>query len=228
VGRPDPTPRSLREILPPGAVAVELEAPDRSQDRLYAGELELIADAVESRRREFTDGRACARRALSVIGLSPVAILAARDGAPIWPEGVVGSISHKRHYRAAAVARSSDLLGLGIDAELNEPLPDRVLGSIADSDELQDVERLHATCDQIAWDRLLFSAKEAVVKATQPLGLGRADFRASTVRLHTAGNTFEATPAFSSTATGHGTIPTVTGRWLARPDLLLVVASIRA
>jgi 4'-phosphopantetheinyl transferase EntD len=228
VGGPDPTPRSLRAILPSGVVAVELEAPDRSPDELYAEERELIADAVESRRREFTDGRACARRALSMIGLPPVAILAGGDGAPVWPQGVVGSITHKRHYRAAAVARSSDLLGLGIDAELNEPLPDGVLGSIADSDELRDVERLHARCDQIAWDRLLFSAKEAVVKAVQPLGLGRADLRASTVRLHAASNLFEATPAFSPTATGHSTIPTVTGRWLTRADLLLVVAAIRA
>ena len=50
---------------------------------------------------------------------------------PLWPAGVVGSITHCDGYRAAAVARATDLATVGIDAEPHEPLPDGVLAAIA-------------------------------------------------------------------------------------------------
>ncbi|HEY3692789.1 MAG TPA: hypothetical protein VGL46_21300 [Pseudonocardiaceae bacterium] len=42
---------------------------------------------------------------------------------PVWPPGVVGSLTHCTGYRAAAVAHRRGVLTVGIDAEPHEPLP---------------------------------------------------------------------------------------------------------
>jgi 4'-phosphopantetheinyl transferase EntD len=138
----------------------------------------------------------------------------------VWPDGVVGSITHKGRYRAAAVARASELAGLGIDAELDEPLPAGVLETIASPRELEEVQRLLAERPGLAWDRLLFSAKEAAVKATQPLLAGAAGVRAVEVRLDAAGS-------YSATLAGsRGDLrDAIEGEWIGAHRLLLTVAS---
>lgn len=84
------------------------------------------------RQREFATARSCARTALARLGVPPVPVLASPRGAPRWPAGVVGSITHCDGYRAAAVAYTRDVVSLGIDAEPDEPLPnDGTLGPIA-------------------------------------------------------------------------------------------------
>ena len=60
----------------------------------------------------------------------------------MWPEGVIGSITHKGTYRAAAVAPALALAGLGVDAELDGPLPGGVLESIALASEREEIARL--------------------------------------------------------------------------------------
>jgi 4'-phosphopantetheinyl transferase EntD len=133
---------------------------------------------------------------------------------------VIGSITHKGTYRAAAVARAGPLAGLGIDAELDAPLPRGVLESIALESELEELERLAATDIAVCWDRLLFSTKEAAVKAAQPLGLGRPDLRSTEIALDERAASFTAALALPSGRLG----PEVSGRWLARGGLLIAVA----
>lgn len=41
----------------------------------------------------------------------------------MWPDGVVGSMTHCDGYRAAAVAHAGEVLGVGIDAEPHFPFP---------------------------------------------------------------------------------------------------------
>lgn len=159
---------------------------------LYAEELVAVADAAQGRRREFAAGRMCARRALERLGVPPGPLPPGENGAPVWPDGIVGSITHKGRYRAAAVAFSHDLAGLGVDAELDAPLPSGVLESIASPLECDDVEGLSAEAPGIAWDRLLFSTKEASVKAAQPLGAGPVAVRSVEVRLDPGAFTFSA------------------------------------
>ncbi|WP_306332212.1 4'-phosphopantetheinyl transferase [Streptomyces sp. KL109B] len=65
----------------------------------------LIARAVPKRRNEFTTVRACAHDALAGLGLAPVPLLPDERGAPGWPPGVVGSMTHCPGYGAAAVPR---------------------------------------------------------------------------------------------------------------------------
>ncbi|HEY6480768.1 MAG TPA: 4'-phosphopantetheinyl transferase, partial [Streptosporangiaceae bacterium] len=112
----------IEEILPPSVAAAE-EFGDRPDAVLFPEEEAVIGRAIEKRRREFTTARACARAALARLGQPPVAILPGERGAPGWPPGIVGSITHCAGYRAAAVARVSQVLAIGLDAEPDLPLP---------------------------------------------------------------------------------------------------------
>ena len=219
---------ALLEILPAGAVGAELldEEGDVLPGELFAEERSAIADASDGRRREFLGGRVCARRALELLGISPVAVPIAVDGAPVWPDGIVGSITHKGRYRAAAVAFASDVAGLGIDAELNGPLPAGVIERIASPAEIEEVERLLADRPGIAWDRLLFSAKESAVKAVQT---SVQTLYGDSQGLAAVGVGFDAdTRAFTGAARLAREMATgatsLEGRWELRAGLLIVAA----
>ncbi|WP_093711612.1 4'-phosphopantetheinyl transferase family protein [Actinacidiphila alni] len=137
---------------------------------LFPEEAAAVAKAVARRRAEYAAGRACARAALAALGHEPGPIPRDPDrGAPVWPAGVVGSITHCDGYRAAAVARTTDVHTLGIDAEPHGPLPDGVLKVVtATGEETANLERLGKEAPEVHWDRLLFSAKETVYKAWYP------------------------------------------------------------
>jgi 4'-phosphopantetheinyl transferase EntD len=106
------------------------------------------------------------------LGVPVVAIPNGPNGEPIWPAGVVGSITHCEGYRACAVARSDAVATLGIDAEPNAPLPDGLLEEVAFGRELELVALYAGGEDvdgRVDLPRLLFSAKEAIYKAWFPL-----------------------------------------------------------
>lgn len=101
---------TILSLLPHGAAGAEAFADGWVADMLPSEEA-LVARAVDKRRREFATGRDCARRALSQLGWDEVPILAGPKREPLWPAGIVGSITHCPGYCAAIVARSTSLLG---------------------------------------------------------------------------------------------------------------------
>lgn len=130
------------------------------------------------------------------------------------------------------MARSADILTLGIDAEPHAPLPDNVIEIILATPEeeaaLTGLTRLHPG---IHWDRLLFSAKETVYKAWYPFHHRMLAFKEAEL-LFTRGP-----QAPGDTAPAHGTytarllIPgplltaetgpeVFTGRWIVRDGYL--------
>jgi len=151
-------------------VAVETYGDDGVEGTtLYPEEQALLTRSVEKRRREFTAVRGCARRAMEKLGVAPAPILPGERGAPQWPAGVIGSMTHCDGYNAAALVRATDLASLGIDAEPHLVLPEGVLDSVALPTEMARLGRLRAQIPGVHWDRLLFSAKESVYKAWFPL-----------------------------------------------------------
>jgi 4'-phosphopantetheinyl transferase EntD len=154
------------ERLLPAWVSVReaRDDPSEAMSQLFDVERAYLARAVERRRREFATVRWCARRALGALGVAPVALPRGAYGAPVWPEGFVGSMTHCDGYRAAAVGRNAEVIALGIDAEPNEPLPPLVGRSVASEREWEMAAALRG----VAGGRLLFSAKEAVYKAWYP------------------------------------------------------------
>ncbi|MCX5384775.1 4'-phosphopantetheinyl transferase [Streptomyces sp. NBC_00083] len=156
----------LRAVLPPRAVGAARA--DDVPGPLFAAERELCAGAGPRREGEFTTGRWCAHRALARLGELPVAVGRGPRGEPVWPHGVLGSITHCPGFRAAALCRADDAWALGIDAEVDAPLPPRVRERLISADEAGRMR------PEVAGERLLFSAKEAAYKACSALvGDGR-------------------------------------------------------
>jgi 4'-phosphopantetheinyl transferase EntD len=167
----------IEKLLPHGVVAVETFEDVPGQPS-FPEEESMIVNAVETRRREFITARHCAREALAKLGYAPVAIRAGRKREPLWPAGVVGSITHTTGFRAAAVAPQSVLVSIGIDTEQNGKLPEGIEEAITVRGEREMLATLSRAFPATHWDRLLFSAKESVYKAWYPLtgrGLGFED-----------------------------------------------------
>lgn len=177
----------IEELLPGSVVAVEAHGDDAvGGATLYPEEEAVIARAVAKRRREFTGVRACARSAMEKLGVPPQPILPGERGAPQWPEGLVGSMTHCEGYCAAALVRASDLASLGIDAEPHDLLPEGVLESVALPAEQARLRDLSAVTPSVHWDRLLFSAKESVYKAWFPLTGTWLDFLEADIEISPA------------------------------------------
>lgn len=217
----------IAEILPPAVASAETfgDMPDAA---LFPEEEALVATARDKRRREFTAARACARAALAKLGLPPVPILPGDRGAPQWPPGVVGSITHCRGYRASAVARAEDAHALGLDAEPDGPVPDGVLGAVTSLEERAGLRALAATSPGVCWDRLLFSAKESVFKAWFPLTRRWLGFGDASVSIDPAGGTFAARVHVTAPALAAGRLTEVNGRWLARDGLIVTAVVLEA
>src|SRR3979411_3554106 len=75
-----------------------------------------LRHAVESRQRELLAGRLCADFALRCLGAASTHVAMAGDRAPVWPDGVVGSITHSGGFAAAAGAWAAGIAGLGLDS----------------------------------------------------------------------------------------------------------------
>jgi len=213
----------IADLLPPSVVAVET-FDDLPGELPFPGEEDLIARAVEGRRREFITARRCAREALAGLGHPATAILPGPRREPLWPAGVVGSITHCPGYRAAAVARRADLAGLGIDAERHGPLPEGVEEQVTRPEERDRLARLAVTHPGIHWDRLLFSAKESVYKAWYPLTGRWLGFEEARLSFDPAASTFRA----EVLAAGGTPFPEFTGRFLIAGELVLTAVVVAA
>jgi len=216
----------LAEILAPQVSAVEafddtLDAP------LFPAEEALLGRAVEKRRREFTTTRSCARTALARLGIPPAPIMPGVRGAPQWPPGIVGSMTHCAGYRACAVAREQDIITIGVDAEPDDCLPDGVLDAIiATADERARVSALLSSAPGPSWDRLLFSAKESVYKAWFPLTRRWLDFGEAVVTIDPVAGTFTADMLVSGPVIDGSCLTGFTGRWLAGGGLVLTAIAV--
>lgn len=215
----------IEKILPD--VVASAEAFDDPPDAvLFPAEEAVISRAVEKRRREFRTVRHCARLALGELGIPPVAVLPGEHREPLWPPGIVGSMTHCTGYRAAAVARGRDLLSIGIDAEPHEPLPADVLGAIALDEEQARLTDLAAVEHACCWDRILFCAKEAVYKAWFPLARRWLGFQDAAITIDPAEGTFSARLLVTGpTIAGH-TLTRFDGRWLTGDGLVLTAITV--
>ena len=204
----------IEELLPDAVVTVEAYGHEDADTPLHPEEAALVARAVAKRRREFAVVRSCARRAMEKLGVPPQPILTGERGAPRWPAGLAGSMTHCDGYCAAALVRATDLASLGIDAEVHAPLPENVLPSVALPAEADRLRGLAAERPDIHWDRLLFSAKESVYKAWFPLTGKWLDFMEADIEL-TADGTFRAALLVPGPRVGSRRLSHFDGRWTA-------------
>jgi enterobactin synthetase component D / holo-[acyl-carrier protein] synthase len=205
----------IGDLLPPGVAFAERFGDD-VPEALFPSEQQVIAKAVPKRRREFATGRWCARRALHRLGVPPAPILPGDKGAPGWPPGIAGAITHCAGYRAAVVTRIEAYASVGIDAEPDAPLPDGVLDAVARPEER---DQLAGRPGSPALDRLLFCAKESIYKAWFPLAHRWLDFTEARVELRGDGT-------FSAKLLVDGPVTGFEGRWMAASGLLLTAITV--
>jgi 4'-phosphopantetheinyl transferase EntD len=214
----------FRELLPATAVVEVVEGDDPGAF-LFPEELAAVDRAIDRRKREHAIGRSCARRALTRLGFAARPILSGPKREPLWPDGVVGSITHCHGYSAAAVAKSSQLLTIGIDAEEHAPLPAGVLERIALPEER---EWLSAAPPGTHWDRLLFSAKEATYKAYYPLAKAWLGFEQAAITFAAGTSTFRVRLLVEPVHAGSRTLRGFEGRFAIQSNWVLTAIAVAA
>ncbi|TBR39047.1 MULTISPECIES: 4'-phosphopantetheinyl transferase family protein [Dyella] len=113
-----------------------------------------ISRSVPKRQAEYFHGRLMARHALSALGLDVGDIGMGASRQPLWPEGIVGSISHAHGVVGAAVERRGPRSGIGIDIE-----------------RVASAEACHALSETVVNDRELTYLKREVAMLSLDLAL---------------------------------------------------------
>ena len=213
----------IEPLLPEMACAEMFS--DVPESTMFSIEAAVVQGAVAERRREFGTVRYCARKALLKIGVPAVPVLPDVDGAPRWPAGVVGSMTHCAGYRAAVVARSRELCGVGIDAEPHAAMPDTALDLILRDEERARLSALARAHPDLHWDRILFCAKEAVYKAWFPLTRRWLDFADVSMTVH-LGGTFWARLLVRGPRVAGVDLDGFSGRWVVGRGLVVAATSV--
>lgn len=153
--------------------------------RVWSTTFALPQDLSCHRQIEFAAGRYCARQALRDLGFHVADVPIDEDGLPVWPDAVVGSITHARGFACAAVASRARFLSIGIDSErlLTSDEAEQLQSTVYDGEE-------RLTCRQAGlaediFPTVIFCAKETLYKCLFPLTRAALDFR--DVQLMSAG-----------------------------------------
>ncbi|KUN03305.1 4'-phosphopantetheinyl transferase [Streptomyces yokosukanensis] len=216
----------IEELLPESVVTVEAHADYALWDApLYPEEEAIVARSVTKRRREFAAVRACARQAMEKLGVPAQPIVSGERGAPRWPDGLIGSMTHCEGFCGAALARTGELVSLGVDAEPHGPLPAGVAASVFLPPEAERLARLAGQRPAVHWDRILFSAKESVYKAWFPLTGAWLDFSEADITLRPGPGdephgTLRAELLVPGPRVGDRRLQAFEGRWLVRDGLV--------
>ena len=125
-----------------------------------------IHQSRKIRQAEFFFGRLTARMALGEYGLENLEIHTGLNREPIWPLGMLGSITHNRNLSGAVAQKYGSVRGVGIDLESTGTAEqhDAIASVAINSDELSIVTSSLFTFGQTM--TLFFSAKECFYKAT--------------------------------------------------------------
>ena len=161
---------NLRAVLvsvTPDGMAAEIASINGSHD-LFDVEDRAIRNAAPLRRDEFAAGRAAARGALATLAIAPVPIPRAADRRPLWPNGIIGSISHTDGIAAAIVGHNQPTAGVGLDIEGDAPLKKELRKYILTRSEAA-ARKARPLVANSSRCKATFAAKEALFKAIYPI-----------------------------------------------------------
>ncbi len=214
---------NLSRLFAGDACVAELRGPGDPK-LLLPAEAEFLGRSVAQRAQEFAAGRVCARRALADLGYEHFAVKRGADRQPIWPQGVVGSITHTAGFCAAVVAPGGTTAAIGLDSEVAGGTPPggtsrdgvkpHLWPSICIASEIEWLRTLPEP-QRVAAATLLFSAKEAFYKCQYPLTQERLGFHDARVEVHDWGRqfgSFSISAARSIAFAAHAPLP-LTGRF---------------
>ena len=137
------------------------------KEELFKEELLICKDYEQVRFIDFVRGRYCAHKCLSQITKAQ-AIEKDQNGAPIWPNGMTGSISHIKEYAGAIVAKKENYLSMGMDIEQIGRITSDLWPVIFTHNEMNYLRKFSYQ-SQKKVSTLFFSMKEAYYKMQYPL-----------------------------------------------------------
>ena len=175
-----------RLLADPRVMVAELDPREVEPEAgLFPEEAAQIVNAVLSRRQQFTAGRVLARRAWQRLGQAPTPLPSDEQRVPRWPSGIVGTITHTHAWCAAAVARASDVRGLGADVEAATPLDVGLWSRVCRPEERSFLGAHPGEAGGLL-AKAIFSAKESIYKALYPEVRVFLDFQAMHIELEPA------------------------------------------
>jgi len=136
-------------------------------EHLLPAEFAIVEGAVDKRRTDFSTGRYCARQALKLFVNSEPEILQGKSREPLWPDGIVGSISHSNKLVGAVVALQKDVTAIGLDIETIGGVKPDMWNMIFHDEEQELIYSKQGETD--IWATLLFSLKETFYKMQYPV-----------------------------------------------------------
>ena len=113
----------------------------------------------------------CSHKALKAIGVHCNTYLpVGESGSPVWPEKMVGSISHTNNYASAVVAKNSDFRSLGFDVEswIDQKRITNIIEYVVTPLELKWMSHSLGKLENQVFTEI-FSAKESIMKCFSPL-----------------------------------------------------------
>ena len=151
--------QALQTLWMPGLLLGHRVIMPGDEDALFPTELAGREQATLKVRRQSGAVRIVARELLEQLGHTDTALPRLSNGAPQWPDGIVGSMAHDKQVAVAAVMPATGSSWVGIDVEPAEPLPPKIMETISTPGERRRYD------PDVLDGRVLFCAKEAVYKA---------------------------------------------------------------
>lgn len=115
---------------------------------------------------------------------------------------------------------------IGIDAEPNAHLPEDTVELVASDSDFSLLAAFTSTWPAVAWDRLVFSAKESIFKAWFPLTGHWLDFGECSLSIDAAAATFAGRLHLAGDPRSQFGIETIEGRWGVSGSRLLTAVAL--
>jgi enterobactin synthetase component D len=128
-----------------------------------------IRASTVRRQAEYLAGRLCARQALARHGWRDYPVLSGISREPLWPAGILGSISHGAGYALAVVGarRCADGLGIDVESVARGDTSEAIGSMVVSPAEMDYLLGMRINPEKMEWLlTLVFSAKESFFKAS--------------------------------------------------------------
>ncbi len=204
----------LDGLLPVDTVVdISLGTPDSFV--LHPEEQALTRPMANKRLADFRASRYVASQALSQIGYNNFPVLINQHRGPVWPLGVVGSLSHCDGIALAVVNSESAVQSIGVDIESYSAMAPNLYRMICDEQELQHLQQF-AQPGLMA--KVIFSVKESIYKCLNPLLKQWIDFKDVSIELDPVARKYKAIP--NNKINAQLNIDSIYGEWLVESEYL--------
>lgn len=127
---------------------------------------EALRHAVRKRQAEYVASRWLVSKLFETVGIHNFQLLNRSDRSPIWPTGIIGSLSHHDHKIFAVIDKRAKWVGNDIERILSDHKAAELRSLIMTLEELALLNASGLSLSQAT--TLAFSIKETVYKAVYP------------------------------------------------------------